>query len=321
MEQLFFELIRVSIGQLDCLSRGPEPEEWQELSEMAHEQQMVGVCYRGVQALFEYGLRVPQDLVIDWMSEAEQIEERNDLMNQRCAKVQEMLGDRALLSSVLAGQGAAHDYAETLRTLRQPDGLDFYTNGSQEELIAFVKRSGQQEVRKDSQQVFLAMWDDTEVRLHYRIGMGKNPLRNRKIRQWFAKNRKALFVRDGEMTRPSATMNVVYMLVRLYWQFLYKGITLRELSDCFFALKRLAEKGGVSTINYKKVLGGFGILGFARGIIWVLQEVFGLEEGMQILEPSESQGSFILREVMAGKRNVLRLLLRYPVDLLFSFIP
>ena len=318
MEKLFYELIRVSIGQLDCLSRGPEPEEWQELSEIAHEQQMVGVCYRGVQALFEYGLRVPQDLVIDWMSEAEQIEERNDLMSQRCAKVQEMLTNRSILSSVLAGQGAARDYGETLQTFRQPDGIDFYTNGSPQELIAFVKRTGQEEVEKDSLRVFLEMWDDTEVSLYYRIGMGKNPLKNRKICQWFAKNRKALFVKDGEMTRPSATMNVVYMLVRLYWQFLYKGITLRELSDFFFTLKRLAAKGSVSTINYEKVLGGFGILGFARGVIWVLQEVFGLEEGMQILEPSESQGSFILREVMAGKRNVFHLLLKYPVEMFFS---
>lgn len=318
MEKLFYELIRVSIGQLDCLSRGPEPEEWQELNEIAHEQQMVGVCYRGVQALFEYGLRVPQDLVIDWMSEAEEIEERNDLMNQRCAKVQEMLTNRSILSALLAGQGATHDYAEALRTLRQPDGIDFYTNGSAMELTAFVKRTGQEKVEKDSQQVFLEMWDDTEVRLHYRIGIGKNPLRNRKIRQWFEKNRKALFVKDGEMTRPSATMNVVYMLVRLYWQFLYKGITLRELTDCFFTLRRLAAKGSVSTINYERVLGGFGILGFARGVIWVLQEVFGLEEGMRILEPSESQGSFILREVMAGKRNVLHLLLRYPAEMFFS---
>ena len=70
MEKLFFELIRVSMGQLDCLSRGPEPEEWQDLYEMARHQRVLGVCYHGVQRLFEYGLRVPQDMIIDWMARA-----------------------------------------------------------------------------------------------------------------------------------------------------------------------------------------------------------------------------------------------------------
>ena len=59
MEQLFYELIQVSLKQLDCLSRGPEPEEWEELHETARQQKMTGICYRGVQALFEFGLRSP----------------------------------------------------------------------------------------------------------------------------------------------------------------------------------------------------------------------------------------------------------------------
>lgn len=91
MDKLFFELIRVSTGQLDCLSRGAEPEEWQELYQLAHQHQLAGVCYRGAQALFEFGLRVPHELIIDWMAEAEQIEEQNALLTQRCIEVQQLL--------------------------------------------------------------------------------------------------------------------------------------------------------------------------------------------------------------------------------------
>ena len=28
IDSLFFELLQVSIGHLECLSRGPEPDEW-----------------------------------------------------------------------------------------------------------------------------------------------------------------------------------------------------------------------------------------------------------------------------------------------------
>ena len=34
-EELFLELLMVSIGQMDCLSRAPEPEEWGRLYEVS----------------------------------------------------------------------------------------------------------------------------------------------------------------------------------------------------------------------------------------------------------------------------------------------
>lgn len=317
MEKLFFELIQVSTGQLDCLSRGPEPEEWQELYEIAHQQQLVGVCYRGVQALFEYGLRVPQDLIIEWMSEAELIEQRNDLYTQRCIKVQTRLSDKSFMSSVLAGQGAARDYGEGLQTLRQPDSIDIFANGTLEELQEFAERIGQEVGPHDYRQLPLLAWDDTEVHLHYRIAIGKNPIRNRLLKTWFEKNRKALYVKDGEITRPSAAMNAVYMLVHLYWKFLYEGITLRDLMDCFYAMKRLAAKDRSVAINFEKVLKGFGLLDFSRGVVWAMQEAFGLEPEAQIVKPLASKGSFILHQVMTG-RNFFSLALKYPAEMFFS---
>ena len=304
MEKLFFELIRVSTGQLDCLSRGAEPEEWQELYQLAHQHQLTGVCYRGAQALFEFGLRVPHELIIDWMAEAEQIEERNMQLNQRCIEVQQLLLTQNFKSSVLDGQGAACDYGEQLRFLREPDGIDLLIGGD-----------------KDRLQALLDTWNDTEIRLHGTVGLGKNPYRNRVLERWFEKNDKALFVKNGDMVRPSASMSLVYQLVRIYWLFLYKGVTLRELMDCFYAFKRVAGHERASTINYEKVLKELGLLGFSEGVMWVMQEVFGLEESAQVIKPVESRGSFILQEVMSGRRNVLRLLMKYPLDTLYSFLP
>ena len=72
MDELFFELMQVSTGKLDCLSRGPEPEEWKELYELSKRHQVAGLCYQGVERLFEFGLRAPQDVSIDWMADAEE---------------------------------------------------------------------------------------------------------------------------------------------------------------------------------------------------------------------------------------------------------
>jgi hypothetical protein len=80
IDKLFYELLQVSVGQLDCLTRGPSPEEWHELYDIAHRQQVVGLCYVGLQRLFEFGLRAPQDLSIDWMADAEETDNREQAL-------------------------------------------------------------------------------------------------------------------------------------------------------------------------------------------------------------------------------------------------
>ena len=48
IEQLFFELLRVSIGMSGCLSKTPTNEEWKALYDMAKKQTLVGVFFVGV---------------------------------------------------------------------------------------------------------------------------------------------------------------------------------------------------------------------------------------------------------------------------------
>lgn len=100
IDSLFFELLQVSVGREDCLSRGPEPEEWQELYEISKHQHVEGISYQGVMKLFEFGLRAPQDVSLDWMSEAEAIRETNEMAEKPSA--------------------LAHCYTEELRDLRKP---------------------------------------------------------------------------------------------------------------------------------------------------------------------------------------------------------
>lgn len=39
---------------------------------------------------------------------------------------------------------------------------------------------------------------------------------------------------------------------------------------------------------------------FARGVMWIMQEVFGLEDEYLLMEPDEKEGRYILNEVMRG---------------------
>ena len=72
MQKQFFELIRVALGQQECVDRAPLTEEWSELYRLAKQHGIAGTCYCGVEKLFEFGLRGPQDLMLDWMEESEE---------------------------------------------------------------------------------------------------------------------------------------------------------------------------------------------------------------------------------------------------------
>ncbi len=85
IDSLFFELLQVSIGHIECVSRGPEPDEWHELHEISKHQHVEGISYQGVMKLFEFGLRAPHDTSLDWMAEAETIRETNEMAKKPSA--------------------------------------------------------------------------------------------------------------------------------------------------------------------------------------------------------------------------------------------
>lgn len=318
MEKLFYELIRVSVGQLDCLSRGPEPEEWYELYDMARQQNVAGVCYQGVQRLFEFGLRAPQDLVIDWMSAAEAIQDSNAGMNARTLKVLRMLTDRGWQAGVLAGQGVARDYGD-LAAYRHPDTIDIFSTCGSEALRDFAKEVNDGVCRQNYRSVRLELWDDVIVRLHHAIGVGRNPFKRQHINQWMMKNEALLFTDTDEMARPSASLNVVLLLAEMYWHFLYRKLTMREMMDYFFTLKKVAAKGK-KRANYEKVFHNLGLLRFSQAIMWVMLEVFQLELDALVTEPVEGNGTFVIDEMISGKRHLHRLLLKYPGEMLLSLL-
>ena len=65
--------------------------------------------------------------------------------------------------------------------------------------------------------------------------------------------------------------------------------------------RSLSPRGeGSKQAEITRLLKQFGMYKFARGIMWAMRRVFGLEKECLICEPLESEGRFILSEVMEG---------------------
>ena len=66
-----------------------------------------------------------------------------------------------------------------------------------------------------------------------------------------------------------------------------------------------------------KVLNSFGIGKFAQGVMWVMQEVFGLDDTLLPMQPKETEGRFILQQVMEG-RQTMQLIKHYPLQMIWN---
>lgn len=299
MDRLFYELMQVAMGQIDCLERGPSPEEWQDLHTLAQGEDVVGACYQSSVHLFDFGLRAPQDLILDWMNEAEELREQCELTEQRYQTLLKKMNERSLRFTMIAGQGMTYYYNDELHDLRKPDGIDFFIYGGKEHAEKFVKLTGQQEVRDDGSIVYLDTWADTEVRLHYRLKAGKASGRNKSFDRWLRQNNDALFRHDGELTIPSPSMSAVLTMLSLYNQFLSKSLTMRSLMDYYFILRKSdgqfeSFKGGQS---FDALMKSLHLSRFSRGMMWVMQEIMGLERKYMPSEPMEDEGRFLIGEI------------------------
>ena len=217
IDPLFFELMKVSVGQMDCLSRGPEPDEWQTLYELSKQQNVEGISYQGVTKLFEYGLRAPQDISLDWMAEAETIRETNEIAEK---------------PSVLA-----FCYDEAIRDLRQR------TNN---------------EVKAVSQ----------------------------------------------------------FKIQYVYQQYLRHQLDMSLLLDYYHVLRQTSGKN--ETLKGGGFLDSLGIRRFARGVMWMLQEVMNLDKQYMPFEPLEIEGRFLLTDMMqeaSTLERVAHVLVTYPLGI------
>ena len=81
IEQLFFELLQVAIGNRKSLSCEPRVREWGELYAMATRQALTGVCFVALQRLkFAGEVDIPESVWLKWLGVAAKIQQRNQII-------------------------------------------------------------------------------------------------------------------------------------------------------------------------------------------------------------------------------------------------
>jgi len=121
-----FTLIRLGIGLQETADHSfvINAEEWPSLFDMASEQTVLGLVLDGAQKLLKE-CWPPKMLLLQMVSLAEQIKQRNELLNKKCQWLTRTLEGIGLDSCILKGQGVAALYPNPLS--RQSGDIDVWT--------------------------------------------------------------------------------------------------------------------------------------------------------------------------------------------------
>lgn len=292
INNLFFDLIRVAIGNQVCLSHTPSASEWGELYAMAKKQSLVGVCFAGVQKLVSQQQAPPEMLYLQWMGMAAKIQQRNEVVNRQCSEVYRMLKADGFNSCILKGQSVARYYG-CLSELRQSGDIDVWVGASDTKIINWsYSKCGK--TTHDYHHIDSDLFPDTQVELHFRPTLSRNVLRDLKIQKW-SKGYTGQFVYDEKVgfTVLPLEFDVTFILHHIYWHVMYGGCGFRQLMDFYFVVMAANEE---ELYVSKRDIERLSIMRFASAIMYILEKIFILPKDKMFIEPDIRLGKVMLGE-------------------------
>ena len=350
MTDVLFELIKVALGRSERLGRVLSDDEWRGMMELAMKQTLTGVAFTGVERL-PAEERPPKEVLLQWYSMVSRTEAMNGRMDTLCERLQERFLQDGLHSCILKGQGVAVFHERPER--RVCGDIDIWVEGGRESLIKRYRGMFKEDVEVRFHHMDFPVMRETSVELHFFPSWMNSPLKNRRLQRWFAEQAERQMghevrLRGGErIYAPTRGFNLVYVLLHIFRHLFEEGIGLRQILDYYYVLIIRNEESGKFGMreedDVRHVLKGLGLTRFARALMWVMGEVFGLEREAMLVEPDEKEGRYLLDEVMkAGnfgkydprfahlqeekawhifvrkQRHIWRLLRHYPSETLWS---
>lgn len=295
---LLFELIQVAFDKRNKLSHNPTKGEWAELYSDAMKQSVVGVAFEGVQKLPKEQWP-PQTLLFEWIGTCEQLKAQNLVANQRSVEITKLFADEGFRSCILKGQGNALMYPNPYS--RMSGDIDIWVDGTRARINEFV-RERCHEAFEQEHHIEFPVFDDVPVEVHYKPCTLLSPKTDNRFLKWSEEQKNVLMSNEvdlpdgeGRICVPTIEFNIVFQLAHIMIHFFIEGIGLRHFIDYYYVLKTNTNRTNITNL-FKE----FGLLRFARGVMWIEKECLGLEDEYLLIDPDKKTGRVILKEMLEG---------------------
>ena len=300
--QIFFDFLRFCIGSESEIPSSLKEADWKELYRIAQKQALLGVLFCGIQRLPK-NLVPEQKLLMQWMGMAQKIRQQNIRLFIDSAKVCKKFKEVGFRNCILKGQGNALLYPDPY--MRTSGDIDIYIDGGRNRVMQYINKVCSNQVMRYHHVDFPVM--KTAIEVHFTPSYMFFPVHNRRMQKWFKKvmdlqcsNIVALPDGYGEITVPTMSFNVIYILSHLYRHVFTEGIGLRQLIDYYFVLVKSEERKVKNLTALQRELKYLGLWKFAGAVMYVLHEALGLPEAKMIAPIDVNEGRFLLAEIMQG---------------------
>lgn len=296
---LFDELLKVSLGTRDQLSRVPASNEWNALLNEARHQSVAAFMSCGVERL-PAEQRPAESLYQHWL------ESRHNTAagyRHHCRRAKEMSGrflDAGFKCCVLKGVGVSQFYPDP--SLRKSGDVDLWVSGSRQEVMEWMRSEGQAK-HILWHKVHFSLPPDLHSDVNFHPTWLYNPCHNRRLQRFFDRNMASQMEIDKSLgfAYPSARFDAVYALAHTFRHFVADGSGLRHVVDYYFILKALNADERKAVM---KQIRRIGLARFAGAMMWVMKEACGAPDEMLLCKPNKREGKFYMEEIdKAGRRS------------------
>lgn len=297
-ERLFLRLVRLGVSDCGALEEIPSPADWEYLLNEARRQALTGVLFAAVGRLPQEE-RPQRQVLLQWYALSERIRQTNAELDKEAVRVVRFLEEKRLPVILLKGQGVARMYPDP--SLRQSGDIDVWVMAKRDTTMALAK-SFDKDAPETLLHTELEVSKTAVVEAHFMPSYSYNPFRHRAMQRLFdhlgkeALSNRIKLGEAGVVPVPTRAMNRVYLLVHLYRHLFDEGVGLRQLMDYYYCLSQgLTEEEARETRSF---VAQIGLTRFAKAVLWLLVEVWGLPKSCCFLQPAAKQGERLLAEVM-----------------------
>lgn len=317
-QKIFFDFLQFCIKTVAEIPASVKDADWKVMYAIAKKQALIGVLFHGIKQLPKE-LAPDAGLLMQWMGMAQKIRQQNIRLFLDSAKVCKKFKEVGFRNCILKGQVNALLYPDPY--MRTSGDIDIYLDGGRNRVMQYINKVCPNQVMRYHHVDFPVMKSAIEV--HFTPSYMFFPVHNRRMQKRFKKvmdlqcsNIVTLPDGYGEITVPTTSFNVIYILSHLYRHVFTEGIGLRQLLDYYFVLvkwhtdltnltesnKSLPQMMQISTDldALRHELKYLGLWKFAGAVMYVLHETLGLPEEKMIAPIDVNEGRFLLAEIMQG---------------------
>lgn len=299
--------------------------DWSDFLEFCCRQGIQGIVWGGIERA---KIKIPQSVLFEWIGVVEQTKTRNITLNRQCVEVSSFFAELGYHSCILKGQLNALFYPKP--ELRSPGDIDVWVSreggnnnyswsDEREEIIKMI-RGMYPKAYFVWHHIDFPLFSETSVEVHFIPVHLNNWYYNRRVKRYMLEQRNRQFSHRVNMAFTSCEdkkadigaltndFNIIYLMLHMYKHCFTSGNNLKQLIDYYCLLKKwYAERNCQDEKkDFSKQFAQFGILKYAKGVMWVLKEKLGLNEEYLIVDYDEKFGRILLKDMFQYGINIRR---------------